>query len=398
MIVQTAMEQQRLAYLLDRHADNLITDEEAAELMAYLHAHSGDAMAGEAGEAFLAANENLPADPAPYRDIAHNILSLDRRAASRPRGLLAVLGRYKVAAAAILLVLAASAFLLLRKPAAGPQLAHVTPAIDVQPGREGAILTRADGSTVLLDSLPSGEIDGDNGANLKLGKGRISYTGATATGNEIFYNTIATPNGRTYHLLLQDGSKIWLNAGSSVTYPVVFTGKERKVRIRGEAYFEVAKAAGKPFFVDVDGRAEVEVLGTHFNVNAYNEDGMIRTALLEGAVRVRSGSNRPGTVLEPGQQVTVSNQGGMTVTEADFDEVNAWRNGLFHFRKASLQEVMREVARWYDVEVRFEGKMPERTFSGDIERTLSLQQVLALLRVTRINYTIDNQKQITIRY
>lgn len=392
------MEQQRLAYLLDRHADNMITGEEAAELMAYLHAHSGDEIAAEAGEAFLAANENLPADPAPYRDIAHNILSLDRRAASRPRGLLVVLSRYKVAAAAILLVLAASAFLLLRKPAAGPQLVHVTPAIDVQPGREGAILTRADGSTVLLDSLPSGEINGDNGANLKLGKGRISYTGVTATGNEVFYNTIATPNGRTYHLVLQDGSKVWLNAGSSVTYPVVFTGKERKVRIRGEAYFEVAKAAGKPFFVDVDGRAEVEVLGTHFNVNAYDEDGMIRTALLEGAVRVRSGKDRPGTVLEPGQQVTVSKQGGMTVTEADFDEVNAWRNGLFHFRKASVQEVMREVARWYDVEVRFEGKMPERTFSGDIERTLSLQQVLALLRVTRINYTIDNQKQITIRY
>lgn len=392
------MEQQRLTYLLGRHADNMITDEEAAELMAYLHAHSGDEIAAEAGEAFLAANENLPADPAPYRDIAHNILLLDRRAASRPRGLLVVLSRYKVAAAAILLVLAASAFLLLRKPAAGPQLAHVTPAIDVQPGREGAILTRADGSTVLLDSLPSGEINGDNGANPKLGKGRISYTGIAATGNEVFYNTIATPNGRTYHLVLQDGSKVWLNAGSSVTYPVVFTGKERKVRIRGEAYFEVAKAAGKPFLVDVDGRAEVEVLGTHFNVNAYNEDGMIRTALLEGAVRVRSGKDRPGTVLEPGQQVTVSKQGGMTVTDADFDEVNAWRNGLFHFRKASVQEVMREVARWYDVEVRFEGKMPERTFSGDIERRLSLQQVLALLRVTRINYTIDNQKQITIRY
>ncbi|MCK7554687.1 FecR domain-containing protein [Chitinophaga sedimenti] len=385
------MEQQRLAYLLQRLADNSITGEEHNEMMTHLHAHPGDDLSAEAGEAFLAANEHIPTDFTPYEHIARDIAGLDRMPARRT-GWLAMLNPRKVAAAAIILIAGYGIYTLLRKPADKPQLVQ---RVDILPGREGAILTRGDGSTVVLDSVTSGEMTEHNGARLKVQQGHVSYANATASNTENIYNTITTPNAGTFHLLLQDGTEIWLNAGSSVTYPVVFTGNERKVKITGEAYFEVAKAAGKPFLVNVNDRAEVEVLGTHFNVNAYADEAAIKTALLEGAIRVRSKEARTA-VLKPGQQAVID-KAEMKVEPADAEEVSARRNGLFHFRKATVPEMMREVARWYDVEVRFEGAVPERTFSGDIERTLSLQQVLTILRVTRINYTIDNQKQITIR-
>jgi transmembrane sensor len=391
MIIETAMEQQRLAYLLQRLADNSITGEEKNEMMAYLHAHPGDDLSAAAGESFLAANEHIPTDFTPYEHIARDISGLDRAPMRRARVLSLLRPRW-VAAAAFILIAGYGAFTLLRKPADKPQVAQQ---IDVQPGREGAILTRGDGSTVVLDSLHAGEITEHNGARMQVQQGQVSYANATASNAENVYNTITTPNARTFHLLLQDGTEIWLNAGSSVTYPVVFTGKERKVKITGEAYFEVATAAGRPFLVNVNDRAEVEVLGTHFNVNAYADEAVIKAALLEGAIRVRSGEAHTA-VLKPGQQAVIGKE-GVSVAPADAEEVNAWRNGLFHFRKASVPDMMRQVARWYDVEVRFEGTIPERTFSGDIERKLSLQQVLDILRVTRINYTIDNQKQITIR-
>ncbi|WP_343308130.1 FecR domain-containing protein [Chitinophaga niabensis] len=385
------MEQQRFTYLLDRLADNSMTGEEKEEMMQYLQAHPGDDMAAEAGEAFLAAYENTATDFTPYQHIARDITSLDQ-APARRTGLLAVLRPRRVAAAAIVLILATGAYTWLNKPVNKPQVAQ---SLDVQPGLEGAILTRGDGSTIVLDSLHAGEIKEDNGARVQLQHGQLSYAAATANQEATIYNTVTTPYARTFRLLLQDGTWIWLNAGSSVTYPVVFTGKERKVKVTGEAYFEVAKAAGKPFVVNVNDRAEVEVLGTHFNVNAYADEAAIKTALLEGTVRVRTGKANTA-VLKPGQQAVI-NDGEMEVVPADPEEVSAWRNGLFHFRKATIPEMLRQIARWYDVEVRFEGGVPERTFSGDIERKLSLQQVLAILRVTRINYTIDNQKQITIR-
>lgn len=385
------MEQQRLAYLLDRLADDSITGEEKEEIMTYLHTHHRDDMAVDVGEAFLAAHENLPADFTQYQHIAREITSLDH-APARRTGLLVASWPRRVAAAAIVLILAAGAYTWLNKPVNKPQVAQN---VDIQPSSEGAILTRGDGSTVVLDSLHDGEMTEDNGAHMQLQQGQVSYAAATANDGETIYNTITTPYARTFRLLLQDGTEIWLNAGSSVTYPVVFTGKERKVKVTGEAYFEVAKAAGKPFVVNVNDRAEIEVLGTHFNVNAYAEEAVIKTVLLEGAVRVRTGEIN-AAVLKPGQQAVINGE-KMEVMPADLDEVSAWRNGLFHFRKATIPEMMRQLARWYNVEIHFEGAVPERTFSGDIERKLSLQQVLTILRVTRINYTIDNQKQITIR-
>lgn len=385
------MEQQRITYLLDRLADDLISVEEKDELLAFLQHHSNDEMA-DAGEAFFAAREHLPVNYAPFEGIARDILSVDRKPSARRKGLVAFLRPYRVAAAALLFIVAASAYMLLYKPVNAPRQVKM---VDVQPGREGAILTRSDGSTIMLDSLHTGELKEKNGTRARLQQGLLSYARTNTTDATLIFNTITTPNARTFHLRLEDGTEIWLNAGSSVTYPVVFTGNERKVKVTGEAYFEVAKAAGKPFIVNISDRAEVEVLGTHFNVNAYADEPAIRTALLEGSVKVRANRNKP-ELLKPGQQAVINGE-QLQIAPVEQEEVVAWRKGFFHFRNATIPDMMRQIARWYDVDVRLEGEIPVRTFSGDIERKLSLEQVLAILRVTRINFTIDNQKQITIR-
>lgn len=384
------MEQQRISYLLNRLADDLISVEEKDELLTFLHNNSNEVLT-DAGEAFFAAREHLPANHAAFEGIAQDILSVDRKPVRR-NSLLVFLRSYRVAAAAVIFVVAASVYMLLHKPVNVPRQEKL---VDVQPGREGAILTRSDGTTIMLDSLHAGELKEKNGARARLQQGLLSYAHTNTTDVTLIFNTITTPNARTFHLRLEDGTEIWLNAGSSVTYPVVFTGKERKVKITGEAYFEVAKAAGKPFIVNINDRAEVEVLGTHFNVNAYTDEPAIRTALLEGSVKVHAGRSKP-ELLKPGQQAVINGE-HLQVMPVEQEEVTAWRKGLFHFRNTTIPDMMRQVARWYDVDVRFEGEIPERTFSGDIERKLSLQQVLAILRVTRINFTIDNQTQITIR-
>lgn len=388
------MEQQRLAYLLDCYADNTITSEEEKEFLEYLQANPGNELAEDVGEAFLLANQHIKTNLKPYQDIAANIVVADR--VPRMKALQSRLFRLfpvRAAAAAILLVLAAGIYLWQRPhetPARQPQ-----PITDIAPARYGAILTRSNGQQMLLDSIHAGRISEEEGTDLVFDKDNLSYQGG-GVGERLVYNTITTPRGRTFHLTLQDGTGIWLNAGSSITYPVAFTGKERNVRISGEVYFEVAKLAGQPFIADINGKARVQVLGTHFNINAYGDEPFIETTLLEGAVKVSRNIQQTvdNTILKPGQQARITENRMMTVDEVQLNEVMAWRNGLFHFSNATVPQIMRQLARWYDVEVRFEGTPPVRTFSGEIGRDLSLQQVLAILKSMRINYTVNNKQLI----
>ncbi|MVT10349.1 FecR family protein [Chitinophaga tropicalis] len=391
------MEQQKLAYLLDRYADNTITSEEEKEFLEYLQTNPGSELAEDVGDAFLLANQHIKTNLKPYRDIAANIVVADRvpRMKAQQRLLFRIFPvRVRAAAAAILLVLAAGSYLWQRPkkaPAGQPQAVA-----DIAPARYGAMLTRSNGQQLLLDSIHTGRISEEEGTDLVFDKDNLSYQGG-GVGDRLVYNTITTPRGRTFHLTLQDGTGVWLNAGSSITYPVAFTGKERNVRISGEVYFEVAKLAGQPFIVDINGKANVQVLGTHFNINAYGDEPFIETTLLEGAVKVSRNIQQAvdNTILKPGQQARITENRMMTVDEVQLNEVMAWRNGLFHFSNATVPQIMRQLARWYDVEVRFEGTPPVRTFSGEIGRDLSLQQVLAILKSMRINYTVNN-KQLTI--
>ncbi len=263
---------------------------------------------------------------------------------------------------------------------------------DIAPGRNGAILRLSDGSTIVLDSAHDGVISLQGSAVASKEGMQLSYANdGKATGTPI-YNTIETPRGRQFQLTLEDGTKVWLNALSSIRFPVVFHGTDRPVEISGEVYFEVAKNKAKPFIVHAGG-TEIKVLGTHFNVNAYSDGNAIRTTLVEGSVRVSK--DRTSGILKPGQQAQLYGTGKLNIQEhADLEEALAWKNGRIAFTNAGIEDIMRQVSKWYDVEVIYEGKMTKRTFTADISRNTNLSEFLKVLELSNIHFSIEGKKLI----
>ncbi|MBO9660511.1 MAG: FecR domain-containing protein, partial [Chitinophagaceae bacterium] len=228
-----------------------------------------------------------------------------------------------------------------------------TPAV-IAPGKDGAILTLADGRTMVLDSLGNGTLTTQSGTKVVLNNGQLSYTNNGTAATEIAFNTITTPKGRQFRLQLEDGTKVWLNAASSLTYPAAFNGKDRRVEITGEAFFEVAKDQSRPFHVKVNNETEIEVLGTQFNINSYSNETSISTTLIEGSVQI---NNRDGkTRIVPGQQAQVISGAGevKVLNNVNTGKITAWKDGVFNFENASLFEVMRQLERWYDIEVEYD--------------------------------------------
>jgi ferric-dicitrate binding protein FerR (iron transport regulator) len=266
----------------------------------------------------------------------------------------------------------------------------------ILPGKQGAILTLADGSTVSLDSIKNGVIATQGGATAKVVNGKLMYE---VSGNEVVYNTMTTPRGRQFQMDLPDGSQVWLNANSSITYPTVFAGNERKVKIKGEAFIEVVKNSAKIFKVNVNDRDEIEVLGTSFNVEAYDDEDAIKTTLLEGAVKVSlKNKERASTVaLKPGQQAGDENEELRLVNDVDINKVIAWKRGVFNFDDADLQTTMKQLARWYDVDIEYEGKVPAKTFGGEISRNVPLSKVLEMLAYTRVHFKVEGRKIIVTK-
>lgn len=265
---------------------------------------------------------------------------------------------------------------------------------DVAPGGDKAILTLADGSTVVLDDAQNGTLAQQGSSKvIKLG-GKLVYDPANKNSKEIVYNTITTPNGGQYQLELPDGSLVWLNATSSIHFPTSFAGKERRVEITGEAYFEIAKNRVMPFIVTVN-NAEVQVLGTHFNVNAYNDEENVKTTLLEGSVKFVSGDNI--NMLKPGQQSQLTNNGLIKlVSNVDVEEVVAWKNGMFDFENAGIETVMRQLARWYDVEIEYNGKTDD-LFIAEMRRNIKLSDALKALELTgKVKFDIQGKKIIVM--
>lgn len=297
-----------------------------------------------------------------------------------------------VPAAAVALLLLGSAYYLIRQPHT-PKQQQVAQHTDILPGKTGAILTLADGSEIVLDSTRNGVIAMQGSTAVQLKNGTVSYdnTGSSSKTGPVAYNTISTPKGRQYQLVLPDGSKVWMNAASSLTYPTAFSGPERTVRVTGEAYFEVAARANQPFKVIVNDATSIDVLGTNFNINAYSDEPGINTTLLQGAVRVNY--HQTSQLLKPGQAARINQQISL-VPEADVNSAVAWKDGVFAFNDADLPAVMRQLARWYNIEVSYEGKTPDATFTGEIDKTLTLSQVLGGLSTTRINYKIEGNRLI----
>ncbi|MDZ4807650.1 MAG: FecR domain-containing protein [Bacteroidota bacterium] len=268
---------------------------------------------------------------------------------------------------------------------------------DVAPGGNKAILQLADGSTIILDSAQNGTLSQQGNTKvLKLENGQLAYN-TSGTTTEVLYNTVSTPRGGQYQLTLADGSKVWLNAASTLRFPATFSGSERKVELIGEGYFEVAKNAAMPFKVDVAGKGEVEVLGTNFNINAYSDEATINTTLLEGKVKVTSVTSTTSKFLNPGEQAQQKLNGHIVVkTNVAIDEVMAWKNGIFNFNNATLEMVLRHLSRWYDVDIIFNGAVPQRTFGGEMQKNLNLSQVLRILERNKVQFRIEGKNLIVL--
>jgi ferric-dicitrate binding protein FerR (iron transport regulator) len=303
--------------------------------------------------------------------------------------------RTAVAAAAVLIVIAVTYFIRynttdkhhLQAKAATMQVS------DINPGGNKALLTLSDGSAVMLDSAKSGVVSTQGNATvMKLNDGELTYNTKGGT-KEVLYNTVSTPKGGQYQLTLSDGSKVWMNAASSIRFPVVFSANERRVELTGEAYFEIAKDATRPFRINVAGKQEVEVLGTHFNVNAYYDESEIRTTLLEGKIKV-SGLLKT-VILAPGQQAKLESNGNpIVIANVDLEEVIAWKAGNFYFDRADLKTILRQFSRWYDVEVVYETEVINRYFFAIINRNSKLSEVLKALQANGVKFRIEGRKLI----
>lgn len=272
---------------------------------------------------------------------------------------------------------------------------------DVEPGGNKAVLTLADGRIITLDEAQNGVLTKEGNTAINKKDGAVVYQSPTDNAQPttvVDYNTLSTPRGGQYQLVLPDGSKVWLNAASSITYPTAFTGNERKVELTGEGYFEVSKNAAKPFHVQVN-NMDVEVLGTHFNINSYIDEPAIRTTLLEGSVKVVNRSRliagaiaKNSVVLTPGKQAAFIADSRFTIADADVEQVIAWKNGLFQFQDASIETIMRQVARWYNVDVEYKSKI-DKQFIGKIPRRVPVSTVLNILESTGwVHFTIDGKK------
>jgi len=264
----------------------------------------------------------------------------------------------------------------------------------IMPGSDKAILTLSDGTVIVLDSTSNGTLALQGNSKVIKLNDQVVYNNQAGTAIETTYNTLSTPRGGQYMLTLEDGTKVWLNAASSIKYPSAFNAGERTVELTGEAYFEVAKDMGRPFAVKVNGMA-VNVLGTHFNVMAYENEEATAITLLEGAVNVTKDKDKVS--LRPGQQALLKTGAALKViNNVNLEETVAWKNGYFQLDHTRLAVLMRQVERWYNVDVVYEGKIPNRQFGGKISRKSDIKDVIKILEVSKVYSRTEGDKIIIL--
>ncbi|MBS0028976.1 FecR family protein [Chitinophaga sp. 22321] len=303
--------------------------------------------------------------------------------------------RYWRAAAAVLVLAAGGAAWYQfgnshRHPQPAPLAQH-----DVLPGAPKARLLLGDGTEVQLDSISGNGLKEKDGTRINKDNGKLVYNVAGNSATAVTYNTLSTPRGGEFQLVLPDGSKVWLNAASSLRFPTKFAGPDRTVYLTGEAYFEVAQQATQPFQVQLNNGVKVAVLGTAFNVMAYDDEKAVNTTLITGKVKVAQ-QNGNSVLLAPSQQAILpKGSQQFLVSEADIDKTIAWKMGMFEFDDDDITTVMRQLARWYDVNVKFSGPVPDKHYSGSIRKQSTLSQALRILKTAGIQYTIEG-KQIIV--
>lgn len=268
-----------------------------------------------------------------------------------------------------------------------------TKKLEIKPGGDNAVLTLANGSKIILNEAANGQIGYQSGASItKTKSGELVYSFAeNANAQNTAINMISTPRGGQYHLILTDGTDVWLNSNSSIRFPATFTGNQRKVEITGEVYFEVFKNKAKPFIVNTS-QSQITVLGTHFNVNSYDDEAFEKTTLLEGSIELKKGEAK--AILTPGLQASLTKSStAIALNEVeDLEAVIAWKNGYFQFDRADLQSVMRQISRWYNVKVSYEGTILNKEYSGKIPRKTTEEKLIEMLRFSGINCTIENNQ------
>ncbi|WEK34413.1 MAG: DUF4974 domain-containing protein [Candidatus Pseudobacter hemicellulosilyticus] len=368
-----------------------LTEQEQAQLEAWRNANAASAAAIEAqltGPQLLAGLQELKAARS-YTDQQLMAAGVPLPTSIAASGRVRKMGWLRYAAAIILLIAAATTWLLLeRKGTADPagKGTTVIAANDVAPGGDRAILTLADGSTILLDSAANGTLAQQEGSAVrKLSNGQLEYV-RTGASTRITYNKMTIPRGGQYRLNLSDGTKVWLNAESFIQYPTAFSGKDRVVKIGGEVYFEVADNKTKPFIVQVD-QSEITVIGTQFNVKAYPDESGSYTTLVQGAIQLKTPQEK--VMLQPGQQAQLLGNELHLLEQAPMEEVLAWKNNMFVFRRADIESIMKTLARWYNIEVVYKGKVDE-LFYARIPRNTPLSNALNALQLTdKVQFTIQ---------
>jgi transmembrane sensor len=306
---------------------------------------------------------------------------------------------FKWVAAASVMLMVYSGYLLVTKNVAKTTFDAVKSPLkkelpdDIAPGQTGAILTLASGEKIILDSAENGSLAEQGNVAVVKKDGELIYK-TEGKNIEAVYNTITTPKGRQFNLVLADGSKAWLNSASSITFPTAFVGAERKIIITGEAYFEVAHNASMPFIVE-SGKNVVRVLGTHFNINAYDNEKVVSVTLLQGSVDVSRGN--VSKIIKPGQQAQINSEEKINlVRDVDLNHVVAWKNGRISFQGADLGTVMRQMSRWYDVDIEYNSKVND-LFYADMARSTMLSDVLKALELTTdVRFKIEGRKVIVV--
>lgn len=368
-----------LSSLLYKRVAGTLTAEEAEELSAYFAQEDNREIITTILQEMALAQLQQPFDTGRFLPLLDVIFQADK-----PRKRIIKLQRW-IAAASILLLLGTGIYSWLAVRKTDPAVADDTTAI--QPGREGAILTLADGSQVQLDTIRNGTVALQEGVTAKVKDGQLVYEGHTRS---VVYNTMTTPKGRQFQLTLPDGSKVWLNAASSIHYPLAFAGNIRKVKVSGEVYIDVAKNSAAPFVVDIDGKQTVEVLGTQFNINSYEDESGIATTLLEGSVKVIN--QHQHVILMPGEQAFLADgQQLRIIRPVNTEQVTAWRYGVFNFTNQDVVAIFRQLSRWYDIDVRFEGKPPSGAFKGKMSRNLPLSELLKFLQVFGLQFKLEGK-------
>ncbi|MBB6127908.1 FecR family protein [Mucilaginibacter lappiensis] len=403
------MNKDKLERLLQQYFNNTITDTDCIELLDYLRNNDPDEIAKVIDERLLTLEEGPEFNRFQAKKVLERIKSDSRfiHQTVEPKDAKSVNKWYRswIRVAAILIFFSAVGFYFLfnryHKVADQKDLA-VTKSSQILPGSAKATLTLANGKVILLDSAADGMLtkSGHTVVNKAHNEGLVYNTLADnhqpATNTDTVYNTLTTPRGGEYKVKLPDGTNVWLNSSSSLSYPVEFAGNERHVKLTGEAYFEVAKNKDKPFYVCVN-NACVKVLGTHFNIAAYTDDAELTTTLLEGSVLITKNSKQ--RLLKPGQQAIVKNNADLiNISDARINQVMAWKNGYFVFNDDNINTIMKKLSRWYDVDVEYQGSFENQRFGGTFYRSKGITKLLNNLeKIGKVHFKITGRRIIVMQ-